>query len=178
VKAEAPCFLPNCVSLISDVWDLLGSVTYWFSDKLLAPAVVAVVFTGLTNFAIDRFKADREVSTKICDEVRGDLRELQRLSTEYWSRARAADDKSVEAKILSMQADVLSNSEVLRTMGIEIFPSVTASIDFLDVLTGGKFGQSRRAADLDRMRKIVELISQVRAAAVTARLRRLKKTGR
>lgn len=152
-------------------------IAIWIADKLLAPALVAVVFSGLTNFYIDRVKADREQTTKLTDGLRSDLAVLQQLASEYWGGGFKKSDILVEAKILALQTDVIDTISLLSdTYSIDIADEEGLA-DLIDVVTGGDFGSGTRKADPERSGKCLKLISSMRSRIQAERLRRLRKTG-
>lgn len=152
-------------------------IIHWVTDKLLAPAMVAVVFSGLTNIVIERFKAKRDQATKLCDGLRADVSELQKLVGDYWSRESKPGDALVEARILSLQSEVLETASLLA----EEFELAIAGDAFLasmaDALTGGEFGAATRVADNDRLKASSSLLSDLRGRITRERWRRMKKTG-
>ncbi|MFT4254019.1 MAG: hypothetical protein QM608_16235 [Caulobacter sp.] len=147
----------------------------WISDKLLAPAIVAVIFTALYNIYMERFKAHRDAGTKVADGLREDIRALQPLVTDYWSRNRRAGDPAVESKIIAAQADLLATVTLLReSFEIHIFAKHGDLTDLLDLLTGGDFAVSGRQADLDRAVRASNALVQLRASVTKSRLATLK----
>lgn len=149
----------------------------WFTDKLLAPAVVAVVFSGLTNVVIERLKAKRDQATKLCDGLRADVSELQKLAGDYWSRKGKAGDALIEARILSLQSEVLATAGLLaEEFGLSIADDALLAA-VADALTGGDFGSATRAPDNDRLKSSSALLSDLRTRVTKERWRRMKKTG-
>lgn len=156
---------------------LLHPVGEWVTEKLLAPAVVAVVFSGLTNIVIERLKAKRDQATKLCDGLRTDLAELQKLSGDYWSRKGKAGDALIEAKVLALQSEVLATVGLLADeFGLEISDDGTLA-SMADALTGGDFESATRAVDADRLKASSALLSAVRTRVTTERWKRMKRTG-
>lgn len=155
-------------------WAGIGS---WVTDKLLAPALVAVVFAGLTNLWMERRKAERDLVTKICDALKADVSTLALLAGDYWSRKRKAKDTLVEAQIVALQDEVLNVRSLLSSdfnvdLGDDEFFG-----DLIDAVTGGGFNGSARDPDPERLRAAATLLGQLKGRIVQERWRRLKSTG-
>jgi len=169
---------------INSISVLLGSVgpatadRSWISEiirSIVAPAVVAVFFTGLTSFALERLKGKREAVTSLCLALREELAGLQDIGSQYWSRERHRDDPTFEAKIISqLQAVTIG----LRSLQEERRISLDRDLDewivrLTDSLTGGGFQTKDRAADLARVREFATQISRMRYKIFDERLKRL-----
>ncbi|GEM_PF-2267167 len=154
---------------------LVAAVWTWISDKLLAPAIVAVIFTALYNIYMEQFKAHRDAGTKVADGLREDIRTLQPLVTDYWSRNRRAGDPALESKIIAAQADLLATVVLLReSFDIYVFSTEGDLANLLDLLTGGEFGVSGRQADADRAVRVSKALVELRASVTKSRLATLK----
>jgi hypothetical protein len=149
----------------------------WIADKLLGPAVVAVVFTGLTNLVIERLKAKRDQSTKLCDALRTDASILQQLSSEYWGRDATASDKIVEAKIMALQTEFIAGVKLLQTECDLTIASDDTLASIADALTGGEFRSKGRKADDERLNASFTLLSKLRTNILEERSHRISKTG-
>jgi len=148
------------------------------ADKLLGPAVVAVFFTGLTNLYLERLKGARDLATKIADTLRDDLRNLQFLGAEYWSRTRKKGDEAIEAKILAAQDDALETLALIDgEFGLEICEPEDPRPELLDSLTGGDFQSAERKADSERVVRLSKVIGTIRSRIIRHRAVRLRKKG-
>ncbi|WAC61359.1 hypothetical protein [Brevundimonas sp. SL130] len=164
--------------LLAGGWTWLSGPAFgWFTDKLLAPALVAVLFSGLTNIVIERLKAKRDQATKLCDALRADLAVLQQLAADYWSRKLKVGDAVIEAKILSLQSEVIATSGLLRDEFDLPVADDALFADLADALTGGDFGTTARAADTARLKASAALLSELRTRITKERWKRMKKTG-
>jgi hypothetical protein len=140
--------------------------------------MVAVVFTGLTNIYLEGRKATRELTTKITDTLRDDLRALQILTVDYWSRKRKAGDDALEARILALQDEVLQSVSLLsEEFGLDVCGEDDPRPDLLDSLTGGDFGSASRNADAVRVVRASKLLSDMRARLIRLRAAHLRKRG-
>lgn len=150
----------------------------WISDKLLAPAVVAVMFTGLTNHILERRKATRDLVTKMADTLRDDLRNLQQSAVDYWGRDYKKGDVLVEARITAVQSDVLRSLAALHDFGVVVCtPESDLTPEFLDSLTGGEFGSLSRKADPTRLLRLTQVIGDLRDRVLRRRAERLSRKG-
>ncbi|WP_329640659.1 hypothetical protein [Phenylobacterium sp.] len=148
------------------------------SDKLLAPAVVAVVFTGFTNLYLERRKAGRDLATKIADSLRDDLRSLQISGVEYWSRARKQGDEAIEARLLASQEDVLETLTLLDgEFQLGICDRDDLRPELLDSLTGGDFQSAERKADPSRVIRLSKTAGELRSRIIRNRTVRLRRRG-
>jgi len=158
-------------------WDVAGTVGAWITDKLLAPAIVAVVFSTATNILLEHRKSKRDLDSKICDELRDDLRTLQQVAFAYWERRSRRDDAVVEAKIVGLQTEIFESLAVLAMeAGLKVV-SIEDQAQVADLLTGGLFGSKRRSADPDRARTISAKLGEVRTSVAKARWGRLRRSG-
>lgn len=157
------------------VWPWFAVVGGWTADKLLAPAIVAVVFSGLTAFLMERWKTQRDQLTKVCDALRMDLQVLQQLAGEYWGRKGI--DPWAEARILSLQNEILQTLAVLRDEFSMPVGTDDDSVEFIDAVSGGDFKARGRRADPDRVQRSAVAISTLRLALVRERTRRARRTG-
>jgi hypothetical protein len=153
----------------------LFAVGKWSSDKLIAPAIVAVVFSGLTAFLMERWKTQRDQLTKVCDALRMDLQVLQQLAGEYWGKKGA--DPLAEARILSLQNEILQTLAVLREEFSMTVGTDEDSVEFIDAVTGGDFKTRGRLADPERVQRSAVAISTLRLGLVRERTRRARRTG-
>ena len=150
----------------------------WFGDifkSLVAPAVVAVMFTGLTSYCLERLKGRREAITNLTTTLRDDLRRLQELGADYWSRGAHPDDATREAFIMSLLAAI---STGLRSLHAETKIIVANDlgawlIQLQDHLTGGGFQTSTRTADFARIQIAAGYIAKMQYGIFNARLRKL-----
>ena len=154
-----------------------GPLITWITDKLLAPALVAVIFSGLTNIVIERLKAKRDQATKLCDGLRADIGVLQQLAGDYWSRKGKLGDALIEAKVLSLQSEVIATSVLLRDEFDLCFANDALFADLADALTGGQFGSANRFPDNDRVKASSALLGELRTRITKERWHRMKKTG-
>ena len=171
----------SALAVAAVLWSLVAKFTpiiaLWTADKLLAPAMVAVFFSGLTNIYIDRWKADRDQTSKLTDGLRTDLGVLQSLASEYWGRAGKKSDVIIEAKIVALQTDALETIALLAaTYSLKIADD-DGLTNLIDVITGGEFGSATRKADLKRSAESFKLISSMRSRVQAERLSRFRKTG-
>jgi hypothetical protein len=156
---------------------VLLPVASWLLDKLAGPALVAVVFTSLTNLWLERYKAERDFATKVADGLREDLRTLRPIVQDYWSRSRTVGDEVIEARITSAQNDILVTLSFLKDeLGMTICDSDDPLIlNLLDGLTGGRFGNRRgRAADPARVLRAGAAITALWDKVGRARISHLK----
>ena len=164
--------------LVTGVWAWIsGPAFIWFTDKLLAPALVAVLFSGLTNIVIERLKAKRDQATKLCDGLRADLGVLHQLAADYWSRKTKAGDAVIEAKILSLQDEVIATAALLNDEFALTVADDRLFADLADALTGGEFGTAARTPDPARLKASAAVLTALRTRVTAERWRRMKKTG-
>lgn len=155
-----------------------GAIGGWVSEKLLAPAMVAVVFTGLTNIYLEGRKATRDLTTKITDTLRDDLRALQTLAVDYWSRKRKSGDDAIEARIVALQDEVLQSVSLLADeFGLDVCSEDDPRPDLLDSLSGGEFGSASRDADAARLVRASKSLSDLRARLIRLRAAHLRTRG-
>ena len=155
-------------------WD---GFLHWTSEKLLAPALVAVVFSGFTNLVMERLKAKRDQATKLCDTLRVDVTVLQQLAGDYWGRAGKADDAIVEAKMLALQTEIIGTVTLLRSdFGLDLGDDLSLAL-LADQVTGGAFGTTKRKADPDRLKGAFSRLGDLRLRITQERWRRMKLTG-
>lgn len=157
------------------VWPGISAFGVWASDKLLAPAIVAVVFSGTTAFLMERWKTQRDQLSKLCDGLRKDLQVLQQLAGEYWGKKGV--DPLAEARILSLQNEVLQTLAVLAAEFSMTVGTEDDTLEFIDALTGGDFKTRGRRADPDRVQRSAVAISALRLSLVRERTRRARRTG-
>lgn len=154
-----------------------GELLHWIGDKLLAPALVAVVFSGLTNLVIERLKAKRDQATKLCDTLRVDVTMLQQMAGEYWGRAGKTDDAIIEAKMLALQTEIIGTVTLLRSdFRLDLGDDLALAL-LADQVTGGAFGTWKRKADPDRLKGAFSRLGDLRLRITQERWRRMKLTG-
>lgn len=171
-----PAGAASAVVLETFQW-LGGPFAGWFTDKLLAPALVAVMFSGITNVVIERLKAKRDQATKLCDSLRTDFGVLQQLAGDYWSRKGKVGDVLIEARVLALQSEVIATAALLHEeFGLSVADDAKFA-DLADALTGGDFGSASRTPDPDRLKASSVLLSDLRTRITNERWRRMKKTG-
>lgn len=159
------------------VWDFARAVGGWISDKLLAPAIVAVVFSTATSILLEHRKSRRDLDSKICDELRDDLRTLQQVAVAYWERKSRKGDAVVEARIVGLQTEILESLSLLASeAGLNVI-SAEDQAHVADLLTGGQFGSQRRPAAPDRARLISTQLGEIRTSVAKARWSRLRRSG-
>lgn len=160
-----------------DLWVWLHPLVAWVTDKLLGPALVAVVFSSITNIALEHRKARRDLDTKICDELRDDLRMLQQLSLGYWERKRQSGDAALEARMTSLQTEIVESLVLLAEEAKLAVASDSELAELMELTTGGGFGSVGRAADPLRARKISSKLGEMRTRVAKLRWGRLRKFG-
>lgn len=168
---------PTLAGLLSELWGLTPGAFRWFTDKLLAPALVAVLFSGLTNVVIERLKAKRDQATKLCDGLRTDVAVLQQLAVDYWSRKNKAGDAVIEAKVLAFQSEIIATAGLLKEEFDLAIADDVLFANMADALTGGDFGAVVRLPDLLRLKAASALLSDLRTRITNERWRRMKRTG-
>lgn len=140
--------------------------------------MVAVIFTGLTNLFLEGRKATRELTSKITDALRDDLRTLQTLAMEYWSRNRKSGDDVVEARIVALQDEVLQAIALLADeFQMDVCGSDDPRPELLDALTGGDFGSKDRKAEAARVVLVSKLVGGLRTRAIRHRASHLRNRG-
>lgn len=153
-----------------------GILSYLF-DKLIAPALVALVFGGSAAYVLELYRGRREAATKIADALRDDLAAAQALVNEYWSRPYTQGDELTEAKLIGLQSDIsvtlalldgMLKEKVSRNMALTV-----ASL--FDALTGGDFQSKSRAADLSRISTCASFTAKLKADISRARYRSMSK---
>lgn len=157
------------------VWPGVAAFGVWAADKLLAPAIVAVVFSGTTAFLMERWKTQRDQLSKLCDALRMDLQVLQQLAGEYWGKKGV--DPLAEARILSLQNEVLQTLAVLKEEFSMTVGTEDDTVEFMDAVTGGDFKTRGRRADPSRVQKSAVAISTLRLSLVRERTRRARRKG-
>jgi hypothetical protein len=153
----------------------MGSLLHWLGHEIAAPAIVAVAFAGTTTFLIERFGAVRDEVTNLSNSVRDDLRSVQNLAVEYWSRDRLPEDRSIEAKIVAGQTDLAHSVRLLNEF-IDLGGSSPVDhrlADLFDALTGGSFQEAARVADPPRIQALTRMIARFRSDIGRARMRSL-----
>lgn len=158
-----------------DYLDVVLKVLNWLADKILGPAMVAGMFTVLFSVLMERHKATRDVATKIVDGLRDDVKAIQPVVVEYWSRSRKKGDPALEVKINSFQEDILSGLALLADeFDIQVFGSSAADQDamakLLDALTGGDFQTAGRAEDRERAQSASAALVDLRARLAKTRI--------
>ena len=82
---------------------LWAAVWAWTAGKLLPPLIAGAVLALLGSWLLARLnethKGKREHLSKTVDQILATLRDLQKLSAEYWSKPAFRSSKSVEAEI-------------------------------------------------------------------------------
>lgn len=148
----------------------------WIADKLLAPAIVAVIFSWATSFLLESHRARRDLLTKQVEGVRSDLEVYWKISSEYWCSPVTSDDAVSVEQILMKEADLrfsaMDISYRLRTLPPDKMRLLLA--DLGDASTGGAFGEPDRAADLQRVSRLRLAVVVFRDALLTARNESLK----
>lgn len=150
----------------------------WWADifkSLVAPAMVAVFFTGLTSYLLEQLKSRRESVTGLSNALRVELAELQALATEYWSSDASAGDALKEARIMS-GLEALSTG--LRSFQRERKANLSDDldgwlVDLRDQLTSGGFQTKTRLADFARLQAAASRLTRMRYQVFEERLRRI-----
>jgi hypothetical protein len=131
----------------------------------------------LTTWFIERHRGRRDALSKIADGLREDLRAVQQLAVEYWSRESRADDAVIEARMVAYQLEIGAALRLLQhemDAAIVVDPNVTIA-DLADALTGGDFQVAGRQADPARITQCARALSRLRFDVAGARLRNLKR---
>jgi hypothetical protein len=147
----------------------------WAADRLLAPALVAVLFAGTTTLLLEWYRGRRDAVSRLVDGLRGDLTAVQDLAIEYWSRKRLPDDPIIEARLIAAQTEIGFNLRLVHeTIRIVDLVDVDDKIaDVFDLLTGGSFQTRRRVADPVRVQRISAALAQLRHNIIRTRISRL-----
>jgi hypothetical protein len=156
---------------------LQGFLSSWLADKIIAPAIVAIVFGASATYFLELYRGRREGATKLADALREDLKRAQDLASEYWSSDRNDKDIILEEKVIAIQSEITKGISLLNN---SIREPVTndishATAGLLDALTGGQFQTIDRKADPSRIRACAQLTSDLRYKIARARLRSLFK---
>jgi hypothetical protein len=144
-------------------------------SNLIAPAVIAVVFTAFTSFFLERLKSRRDAVTSLSNALREDLSSLILIGTEYWSSNPGKNDALKEANIM---AGIETVSAGLRSFqkkrNAKLSPNLDAWIIMLrDYLTGGAFQTAGRTPDFTRVQSASAHLTKMRYRIFEERLRRL-----
>lgn len=143
--------------------------------SIIAPAIVAVLFTGFTNFFLERLKVRRQAVTDLCDSLRSELSDLQDVNTHYWSQPHQVSDAISEAKIM---AALEATSTGLRTfekkLGLKLSDDLDGwLVDLRDKSTGGGFQSVSRDRDFGRLQSVASQLSRMRYRIFEERLKRM-----
>lgn len=167
--------LDGLVLVFSSIARATSEMIAWVADRLLAPALVSVLFAGTTTLVIEWYRGRRDAVSRLTDTLRADLLATQELTLEYWSRRRAAGDAIVEAKIVAAQKEISFSLRLVHSV-IDVVEIVDID-DYLgnlfDLLTGGDFQSSRRKPDPTRVLRISSELSKLRHDIVSARMKRI-----
>lgn len=151
----------------------------WLIDKLLPPAIVAVIFSYLTNMFLESHRAQRDSLSAQVNSLRDDLLDLWRKAAEYWSHDFRLDGDILAAEqILLLEQDlrframeVASRLEGLPQDKMKMFLA-----DLADELTSGDFGTIDKKAEPSRLPKLRKAVIYLRDALLTARNANFKST--
>lgn len=152
-------------------------VLTWVGDKLLAPAIIGVMFSLITALILERYRGRRDAVTKLGEALRDDLRSAQQLAVEYWARASKKDDAVVEARMVAIQTDLLASLRLFQTfLGCPLCSGITdLEQELLDALTGGAFQTRPRPADPSRILRVAKVSARLREEVSTARIRNIER---
>jgi hypothetical protein len=153
-----------------------GLLPYLF-DKLVAPALVALVFGGSAAYVLELYRGRREAATKVADTLREYLDDAQELIGEYWSRPYILGDEVIEAKIIGLQSNITVTLALLDSMLKEKFSRnlTSTSINLIDALTGGDFQSKGRGSDPARISICANFTAKLKVDISRARYRSMSK---
>lgn len=151
----------------------------WAADRLLAPAIVAVVFSWLLLLRVEGHRARRDALTAQALTARSDVLALWNLCVDYWgNEPDAARDPILVEKILLAEQDLrFSASEVATQLGDELNQQTMADLvaDITDAATSAPFGEDR-AIDFPRLARLRMAVVVFRDRLLAARNAQLKST--
>lgn len=149
-----------------------------FSDifkSLVAPALVAVFFTGFTNYFLEVLKVKREAVSNLSAAIRQELTDLQNLNAEYWSSPQGDNDAPIEAKIMSALESVSTGLRAFqKDRKVKLSDNLdTWIISLRDQVTGGDFQTSGRFAEFNRVQSVTFQITKMKYKIFEERLRKM-----
>jgi hypothetical protein len=156
----------------------MAGALVWIADKLLAPALVAVVFSWITTLVLESHRARRDVLTKQVESVRSDLLALWALAAAYWSRDAEEQDGLVEQQILLVEQDLrftaMDVASKLRTISDQEMADLLADVS--GAITSGNFGDPARKKSPAQVSRLRRAIVALRLAIMQARAASLGRT--
>lgn len=139
----------RCVDLAQWVWPYIVIVLRWLADKVLGPAIVAVIFSVHLARQNEKRKNQRDQQISLAIALRNDIDALQKLSRDYWSKG--GQDSVLETHIMSLVADISEAFVVLNQHYSIDIDANTKIANILDVVSGGDFQGKRRKSDVMRV---------------------------
>lgn len=148
----------------------------WIADKVAGPAIVAVLFAGLTSFQLERYRSKRDLLSKLAEQVRTDLNNLQGLVSDYYARDYDnVKDPWLETEIIVLDREITGAIRVYSEYSKNL-AKVSDLNQFLDdfslaVMSPTIFQTNGRKSDVNQQRLALDAISQLRFLLTQAKLK-------
>lgn len=158
----------------------LSTLLTWLADRVLAPLVIALIFSWIVAMIIERHRARREFLTKEVDAVRSALSEIWAQGSSYWGHDSVENQFAVEERILFLEQEIRSGVTDLGEYFGQEFRKEAVSLcaDLSTAISGGAFGSPDRKPDEARLKAVRLAAVNLRSALHTARRRNLKQVFR
>ena len=143
--------------------------------SLVAPAVVAVFFTGITNYFLELLKGKREAISALSFGLRVELATLQDLTAEYWSADKSPSDAANAAKIMASLEAISTGLKAFQA-GRKVLLDHDLDlwiVSLRDDITGGDFQTNKRKANFSRIQSSAARINRMRYKIFEERLKRM-----